>query len=166
LFSEGFYGSENPLFSWLPWNPAKGEILTIKILSEISWGEEIVNAGIFIVPIGNQTYRVGATYAWHEFSFLPTEKARIDLIAKLDKLLKVSYQIIGQEAGVRPATKLRRPFVGLHPEQKRFAIFNGLGSKGVSLAPYFAQQLVDFLENNQEINPEANIEQYYPLYFK
>ncbi len=166
IFSEGFYGSENPLFSWLPWNPAKGEILTIKILDEITWGEEIVNAGIFIVPIGDNCYRVGATYAWHEFSFLPTEKARIDLIAKLDKLLKVPYQIIGQEAGVRPATKLRRPFVGLHPEFNRIGIFNGLGSKGVSLAPFFAQQFVDFLENKQEIHPEANIEQFYPLYRK
>lgn len=165
IFCEGFHGRENRLFNWLPWNPAKGEILTIRILAEKSWGSEVVNAGIFIVPLGQNLYRVGATYAWHEFSSEPTEKAKTDLISKLTKLLKVPFEVVNQEAGVRPATKLRRPFVGLHPAYPKIAIFNGLGSKGVSLAPYFAKQLFDFFENNQEIHPEANIQQFYPLYF-
>jgi hypothetical protein len=43
-------------------------------------------------------------------------------------------------------------------------IFNGLGTKGVSLAPYFVKQLSEFIFLQKDINPEANIERHYPLY--
>jgi glycine/D-amino acid oxidase-like deaminating enzyme len=41
--------------------------------------------------------------------------------------------------------------VGIHPVYAQLAVFNGLGTKGVSLAPYFAREFVKYLggeENN------------------
>jgi glycine/D-amino acid oxidase-like deaminating enzyme len=73
-------------------------------------------------------------------------------------------EITGQQAGVRPSTKDRRPILGEHPYHKNMFIFNGLGTKGVSLAPYFVKQLSEFIFLQKDINPEANIERHYPLY--
>jgi glycine/D-amino acid oxidase-like deaminating enzyme len=54
--------------------------------------------------------------------------------------------------------------LGKHPAYKNIYIFNGLGTKGVSLAPYFVKQLLDFIFHQKDINPEANIERHYALY--
>ena len=42
-------------------------------------------------------------------------------------------------------------------------IFNGLGTKGVSLAPYYANQLLTHLEEHREIDA-VNIERYFSLF--
>jgi glycine/D-amino acid oxidase-like deaminating enzyme len=125
---------------------------------------EIINQGAFVIPLGGNTYRLGATYSWHELDFLPTEQGKAELVEKYQKLMKPSMRILSQKAGVRPATKDRRPFIGMHPEFENIGIFNGLGSKGVSLAPYFAKQFVDFLLNNKELHPEVNINRFASLY--
>ena len=164
LFCEGFEARENPFFDWLPHNPAKGQTILVNI--EDYTLTEIINQGIFIIPIDKKGLcRVGATYSWDDLDFVSTEDARQFLEEKLQLLLKKPYRIIDQQAGVRPATQDRRPFVGLHPELPNLAIFNGLGSKGVSLAPYFAAQLADFLEFDKEIDPLVNIERFFTLYF-
>jgi glycine/D-amino acid oxidase-like deaminating enzyme len=95
-----------------------------------------------------------------------TAEGRQFLEEKMKERLKKNYEVLDQQAGVRPATDDRRPFVGVHPEHSNVAIFNGLGTKGVTLAPFFAAELADFLESGKEINPEANISRYFPLYFR
>jgi glycine/D-amino acid oxidase-like deaminating enzyme len=47
--------------------------------------------------------------------------------------------------------------LGEHPKVKNMFLMNGFGTKGVSLAPYFSNQLADFMEGNGGIDPEANI---------
>ena len=84
-----------------------------------------------------------------------------DALGKLMKLSPMSFEIKGQLAGVRPATKDRKPFVGIHPEHKPLGIFNGLGTKGVSLAPYFAENFIDFLESKAELVPEVDVFRYF-----
>ncbi|MDH5381267.1 MAG: FAD-dependent oxidoreductase, partial [Cyclobacteriaceae bacterium] len=86
------------------------------------------------------------------------------LLDKFSGLIDKPTEVKSQKAGVRPSTRDRRPFVGLHPEHKTIGIFNGLGTKGLSLAPYFAEELIAFIENNSRISTEANIERYYSLY--
>ncbi len=63
-------------------------------------------------------------------------------------------------AAIRPATLERRPFIGFHPRHPQIAIFNGMGTKGCSLAPYFAKQLVDHLTNKNELSPEVNVDRF------
>ncbi len=162
IYCEGFNGIHNPYFNYLPFSPVKGELLDVEIQNMDI--QEIINQGAFVIPLGDDVYRLGATYSWHELDFLPTEQGRADLTEKYQKLMKPEMKIISHRAGVRPATKDRRPFVGMHPEFDNLGIFNGLGSKGVSLAPYFAKQFVDFLVYNKELPQEVNINRFASLY--
>ena len=162
IYCEGFNAIHNPYFNYLPFSPVKGELMDIEIQNiDI---QEIINQGAFVIPLGGNIFRLGATYSWHELNFVPTEQGKADLTEKYQKLMKPDMKILTHRAGVRPATKDRRPFVGMHPEFENIGIFNGLGSKGVSLAPFFAKQFVDFLVNNKELHPEININRFASLY--
>ncbi|WMN07536.1 FAD-dependent oxidoreductase [Marivirga arenosa] len=156
--------SGNSYFDWVPTAPVKGEILHIK--TEKALPEDVIfNRGVFVVKNTHQDYyRVGATYEWKNLTYEPTSKARNQLTEKLDDLLNVKYEIIDQVAGIRPSTKDRRPLIGNHPAHKNVFIFNGLGTKGVSLAPYFANEFVESIINSKKLNDEVNIKRYYPLY--
>ncbi|MDZ7900554.1 MAG: FAD-binding oxidoreductase [Arcicella sp.] len=162
IYCEGFNAINNPYFSYLPFSPVKGELLDVEIQNTDI--QEVINQGAFVIPLGGNTYRLGATYSWHELDFLPTEQGKADLVEKYQKLMKPKMKILSHRAGVRPATKDRRPFIGMHPELENIGIFNGLGSKGVSLAPFFAKQFVDFLVNDKELYPEVNINRFASLY--
>lgn len=164
IFCEGFHARQNPLFSWIPFNPVKGEILEGKIAGYDI--EEVVNQWIFIQNQGNGNVRIGATYNWKDLDWQTTDEGKELILQRLSKLLKVPFEITNQQAGVRPATIDRRPFVGNHPAHKNVYILNGLGTKGVSLAPYFSDMLVKHLENDEKISPEVNIERFYSLYFQ
>ncbi|AEI49374.1 NAD(P)/FAD-dependent oxidoreductase [Runella slithyformis] len=165
LFCEGYEARQNPFFNWLPFNPVKGQSL-IAFMEDYSV-PEIINQGAFVLPIDEKgTCRLGATYTWHDINWETTADGREYLEGKIKTFLKAPYTILEQQVGIRPSTKDRRPFVGIHPEYSALGIFNGLGTKGVSLAPYFANQFVKFLETGEEIDSEANIERIFSLYFR
>ena len=163
IFCTGPDAIDTSLFNWLPFSPVKGEIIEIEPEEKF---DIIYNRGVFIMPRINRKYVVGATYDTKDGTKDITEKARNTLIDKLKLIFKLSYSVKGQRAGIRPATKDRRPFVGMHPEMKQIGIFNGLGTKGVTLAPFFASQFVDQLVNDKDVDIEANISRYYSLYYQ
>lgn len=158
IFCEGYKAVNNPLFSWLPFMLAKGEVLTI--YSRDLNQSKILIKDIFILPIGNDLYKVGSTYNWHNPDETPTPEGKEELIRKLNQMADYSYTITEHQAGVRPTVKDRRPFLGLHPIHKNIGIFNGLGTKGASLAPYFAQHFVEFLEEGKALDKEVDIRRY------
>jgi glycine/D-amino acid oxidase-like deaminating enzyme len=162
VFCEGVHAQNNPLFDWLPFNPVKGETL------DVSLGEhqldQIINQGVWLMPIGNGQYKMGSTYDWDNLDFKATEKAKNEILDKSKSFLKVVPSILAQSAGIRPAVKDRRPIMGKHPKYDNVFIFNGLGTKGVSLAPYFSLQLTEHLIEQKEIDIESTIERFYPLY--
>ncbi len=160
IFCEGHLISANPYFNWIPMKPAKGEILTI-YCEEIVLKNDILNKGLFILPVAPHTYKVGATYEWEHLNDLPTKKAKEELTQKLDAIINVPYKIIKHEAGVRPAVIDRRPVIGRHPTVENFFIFNGFGTKAVMLAPYFAKQFTGFLQAQVSINKEADPARFY-----
>jgi len=159
IFCEGFRALNNPWFGDLPFTHAKGELLTIK--SGDLKQQHILSRGIFILPIGNDQYKVGSTYDWDDFSEQPTEKAKNELVRKLEKLIGKNYEIIGHQAGIRPTVKDRRPLIGLHQDFPQLGIFNGLGTKGVSLGPFIANHFVEFLEEDLALSPEVNIRRFF-----
>jgi glycine/D-amino acid oxidase-like deaminating enzyme len=122
--------------------------------------EKVINKGVFILPLGNDIYKVGSTYEWDDLTEQPTEKGKAYLIEKLQKVLKIPFEIIDHQAGIRPTVLDRRPLIGLHPQHPALGVFNGMGTKGVMLAPYFAKQLVDFLENNLPLDKEVDIARF------
>jgi glycine/D-amino acid oxidase-like deaminating enzyme len=162
IFCEGFYSTQNSFFSWIPFNPAKGETLLADV--EGYKIKEIINQGFWIIPLGENKCRLGSTYIWDNLDWQATESGRELITSKISKILSIPYKITDQEAGIRPTTKDRRPFMGNHPHHNNVFIFNGLGTKGVSLAPYFAKEMLSFLETNKVLLPEANIERFYSLY--
>lgn len=160
IFCEGPAGNQNPFFEWLPFQPVKGELLYIVPEKPLNI---IYNRGVFVLPADGYC-KVGATYNHHDLSLQITTRAREYLLEKLNMLLKARYKVIDQVAGVRPATRDRRPFMGIHPKYKPLAIFNGLGTKGVSLAPFFASQLADSLLDGKPLEREVNISRFYQFY--
>ena len=161
IYCNGGFVKNSKYFSWLPFRLVKGETLLIETEKVLPM---IFNRGVFILPKGNNMAVVGATYDWKDTSWEVTEKAKNDLVVRLKKILKVDFEIVGQKAGIRPATLDRRPFIGVHPENSRVAVFSGLGTKGVSIAPYFAKEFVKHLENNTVLDKEVNISRYFSLY--
>ncbi|MCY7353173.1 MAG: FAD-binding oxidoreductase [Cytophagaceae bacterium] len=164
---EGVYATGNPYFRWLPFAPAKGETITVRLGGESVAGAVppgIVNRGVWLIPRPDGLCRVGATYSWDPLDWEASETGRTFLVEKLNTWLKSPYELVEQQAGVRPAVQGRRPLIGLHPEFACLGIFNGLGSKGVSLAPLFAQQFAEFLVHGKELDSAVNISRFFSLY--
>ncbi len=156
IFCEGARVIRNPYFNYLPFKPDKGEWLKIKIHSTDTLPHAL-KKNVFIIPLGNQEYLVSGTYNARELHYLTTENGRKQLTEKLDKILKLPYQILEQKAGIRGSTANRRPLMGLHPSQDALALFNGFGTKGLSLSPYFAAQLATYLETGEGLAEEVDI---------
>lgn len=158
IFCEGYKAEANPLFQWLPFVLAKGEVLIIE--SGDLQMDKILSRDIFILPLGNKLYKVGSTYQWDNLNENPTEVGKSRLVKKLEQLIDCRYTIVSQLAGIRPTVKDRKPFIGLHPKYPQIGIFNGLGAKGASLAPYFASHFVDFLEDGKALDGEVDIARF------
>jgi glycine/D-amino acid oxidase-like deaminating enzyme len=156
VFCEGIKAQNNPFFNWLPFRPVKGEWLKIK--TQVVDIQGIINQNVFVLPLNSQEFQVGATYNWTEINEEISEAGRAELIEKLNHFFKLKYEIIDQKAGIRPTTPDRRPLIGLHPEYRNLGIFNGFGTKGISLAPYFAQEFCNYLENSELSSLDSNID--------
>lgn len=161
IFCEGFHGQKNPLWASLPFLPAKGELMEIH--SDVPSKEYILNKNGFVLPLGDNKFKVGATYSWKEFTNMTTSESLQELKNKLKTMGVTQFDVTVQKTGVRPATQDRRPFVGFRPDVNA-GIFNGFGSKGVSLSPYFAKQWTDEIIGESVVNPEASIRRFYHLF--
>lgn len=158
IFCEGKNSKANSFFNWLPIIPNQGELLTIK--TDQLKINHIYAKKAFILPAENQI-KLGATYNWKEATNLPTEEAKSELCSKLEEMTATAYKVVEHLVGIRPTVPDRRPLIGIHPEYKQLAVFNGLGSKGVMLAPYFADQLMQNIENKVVLDKEVDILRYY-----
>lgn len=158
IFCEGFGLKRNPFFNALPLNGTKGEFILVKA-PELKL-KEAVKSSIFIIPQGNNTYKVGATYDWGDKTPEPTKLAREELTAKLKKLISCDFEIIGQTAGIRPTVIDRRPLVGRHPKYHNLYVCNGFGTRGVMLAPTVSRQLIEFIEEGKSLPKEIDIRRF------
>lgn len=149
-------------FDWLPIRPLKGETLSI----QAALPENLIpNRGVYMVPVKRSNlWRVGSTYYFQDRSEGPTEIARQELEQKINDLISVPFLVKDHQWGFRPTTPDRRPIIGSHPEHPELVVFNGLGTKGVSLAPYFSEVLFHWLEKGGSINKEVDIERFKSVY--
>ena len=163
VFCEGNGLARNPYFNKLPLEGTKGELITIHA-PDLRL-QEVLKSAVFVMPLGDDLYKIGATFNWTDKTNLPTEQGRQELVEKLKKVISCDFEIREHEAGVRPTTQDRRPLLGIHPEHPRLAVFNGLGTRGVMSAPFLARQLIDFLEEQAPLDPETDISRFssYPL---
>jgi glycine/D-amino acid oxidase-like deaminating enzyme len=158
VFAEGFGMHANPFFNELPLDGTKGELFIIK--APLLKLDVIVNTSVFILPLGNDLFKVGATYNWRDKTDLPTEEGRVELVDRIKEIISCDFEIIEHYAGVRPTVKDRRPLVGTHAEYKRIHILNGLGTRGVMLGPAMARALFDNIENGVPLDKEIDIKRF------
>ncbi len=158
VFCEGYGVVKNPYFKDIPLKEAKGELLTI-YAPELKL-DVIIKSSIFIMPLGDDHYKIGATFNWTDKTLIPTEEAKEELLSKLNKIMTVPYKVVGQSAGIRPTVKDRRPILGRHAQYKQLSILNGLGTRGVMLAPKLAKQLYGYLENNQALDAIIDLNRF------
>lgn len=162
VFTEGFGIHQNPYFKQLPLEGTKGELITIHA-PDLKL-KTILKSSIFIIPVERDNYLVGSTYEWNDKTNTPTPKAKSQLIEKLELLISCNYEVVDQRAGIRPTVSDRRPLVGCHPNHNRMYVINGLGTRGVLIAPSMAELLYEFIESNTPLPDEININRFASLF--
>jgi len=165
IFCEGYLVKDNPFFTWIPLKPAKGEILTIKT-EGLSLKNSVFNRNGFLMDVSEGIYRAGATYEWGELTQDVTENKKKELDSKIKQMISCDYEVLKHEAGIRPSSLDRRPLIGVHPYYKNLFVFNGLGTKGVMLAPFFAKKFVNFYLEKEPLHKEVDVSRFYHLYGK
>ncbi len=158
VFCEGAKAVENPYFKHLPFLPTKGELMLIR-LDGLQF-ERILKHNIFLVPLGDCLYWAGATSRYEFDGPQPSEFGREWLLDELDKTLAVPYKVVSHLAGIRPTVSDVRPFLGLHSKHPQLGIFNGLGTKGALMGPFFAKQMADFLLGKTPLEDEVDIKRF------
>ncbi|MCI0702270.1 MAG: FAD-binding oxidoreductase [Planctomycetia bacterium] len=159
IFCRGFTSVSDPWFGRIQFNAAKGEILTLRIptLEE----NRVVHCGVWLAPMSEDIFLAGSTYSWDQLDSLPTAEGRAEIETRLRAFLKLPYEVIDHRAAVRPVIDAGFPVLGRHPEFPQLAYFNGLGSKGSLLTPFFANQLAANLCGAGEIDAEVNVRKFF-----
>lgn len=155
IFSEGTAALQNPFFPKKFFIPLKGEYLIIKA-PELKL-EAILKGPVHIIPLGNDSYKVGATYDREDLTYESTLKARQEVIEKLRKMIHCEFEVVAQEVGMRPTTKDRRPLLGRPTPNSNKIFLNGLGNHGIMGAPFLSEILYKYLEEGLELPKEMDI---------
>lgn len=154
----GYKTAASTWWRYLPFGLTKGEVITVRCPGlDLS---EVFNAGFFVQPLGNDIYRVGATFNWEDKDEMTTPAARSFLTEKWKRHITLPIEVLDQKAGVRPTVQDRRPLLGQHPLNKKLFIFNGLGTKGVMLAPLLSGYFVSHLLDGHALDNEYDIARF------
>ncbi|MEZ0005890.1 glycine oxidase [Flavobacterium sp. 28YEA47A] len=155
VFAEGYGMVDNPYFGQLPLKGTKGELLIIRA-KDLDL-DAIIKASVFVLPLGNDLYKVGATYSWEDKTNQPTEEGKKELLEKSKEVLQCDFEIVEHLAGIRPTVADRKPLVGTHPKHPNLHLLNGLGTRGVMIGPDMAKQLFESIELGKPIDISADI---------
>lgn len=140
ILALGYKGATDQWFSTDSYNLVKGDLAICRIKNLPT--NKVIKNGKFLLPLGNDLYWVGSNYDRSYTSELP-DKQELDIIERfLQEEVGLPYEIIEHRSGIRPTIDFRLPLIGEHPEHSGLYLFNGMGTKGVSLAPYFSQLLI------------------------
>lgn len=170
IFCEGFGVTNNPYFNHLPVQGNKGEVLIVRIPDLAA--QKITKQGVFLVPLNNANHTnhssnandglfwVGSTYFKAFEDAQPSELGKATLLEKLEKILRMPFEVVQHRAAIRPTVPDRRPLIGVHEAFKQLVLFNGMGTKGASIAPYWSKRLLACLENHTPIDEVVSLLRY------
>ncbi|MBV1951699.1 MAG: FAD-binding oxidoreductase [Cycloclasticus sp.] len=160
IFCDGYQLKDNPWFSWLPLQPAQGEIFTLETDQPLP--KEMVQFGKWLLPLANGQFKLGATWQWSPLNELSCDTS-------VDELLNACHQqfshlknarLIKKNVGIRPGTRDKQPFIGQHPYHAQLFVFNGFGSKGSLIIPWCSERFADYLLNNKALPDTLDIKRY------
>lgn len=163
VICEGTTGRENPWFAGLPYRPVKGEIITLRAdpgpFPPVLWHHRK-----WILPLGGGLFRVGSTYQRGTSDAQPTAAGAAELLAGWQAAFRqpVAAEIVNHQAGLRPASHDRHPYVDQHPRIPQLYMANGLGSKGALLAPWVGAHLADHLTRGTPLDPAVQLSRIKP----
>ena len=165
VFCEGHHAIQNPWFGKLPFQPVKGQI--IRCHTDNAFPEQILNYGNWFIPLDKQHFKVGATFEPGIIDTKPTEQARQRLLQGLIKVCPglAPIKVIAHQAGIRPATLDKQPFIGPHPRYPNLHVFNGFGAKGSLAIPQCARRFVAALQQKASLPSYCHIQRYDQTYF-
>jgi glycine/D-amino acid oxidase-like deaminating enzyme len=158
IFCEGSIASDNPYFSLLPFSNNKGEVIIARIPDLPR--DHIYKQQLKIVPWKDDLFWIGSSFVWKYDNVLPTSEYRARVAHVLRNWLKLPLSIEDHMASERPSSVDYKPFVGFHPFYPLVGILNGTGTKGYSLAPYFARQLADLLVSGKEVMADVSVDRF------
>lgn len=155
IFCEGIHGHQNPWFQSVPFEGAKGEIITLKIpgLTE----QRVVHRGIWLAHWKENLYRAGSTYDREHLNCEPTTAGREEICERLAAFVKLPFEVVDHCAAVRPVIRGRLPILGLHPSQPQLGFFNGFASKGSLQTPWMADHFVNVLEDKVTLEKQLDL---------
>jgi len=160
VFCEGHQATQNPWLSHLPFKLAKGEILTLETPSNTF--KSLFNWGHWLLPTASKTIKLGSNYDWHDLSTQTTPLIKDKLLESLQQ--HISYyqhidcpKIIEHQTGIRPTTQQRKPFIGPLSNLANAFCFNGFGSKGCLLIPYYTDLLIQHCEQGKPLPEELSL---------
>lgn len=159
IFCEGYRFRDNPLFQVAPLQPSKGELLIVRVHDHNL--TSLFKRKYFYVPVSKHRIWYGASNGWEVEDELPTTLAFDKLKSALTHQLGVPFSIEDHQAAIRPTVIDRRPFMGTHRTKPNVHVFNGLGTKGASLAPYWSGRFVDFILDGKPLHEDVDIRRFY-----
>ncbi len=155
VLCQGLAATEGGPFAKLPFAPNHGQLLRVRCANYRA--QVLLNRGVFVRPTETQgEYLVGATYE-RELRDGPSPSGIEEVKQRLNAVLDDEFDVLDTPWGWRPATYDRRPLIGVHPDHPNLFVFNGLGSKGVSLGPYWAERLANVILDGDSLGPQVNI---------
>jgi glycine/D-amino acid oxidase-like deaminating enzyme len=163
ILCQGWRSVDCPFFSYLPFQPAKGEILTLTSQNKLP--NYMINQGKWLLPIDANTCKLGASYQT-QFTHENTSKEHAKaLMHELKNMLlgdmpEHNFNIQAHEVGVRPNTQDKQPFLGFHHKHAHIGIFNGFGSKGSLLIPWYAEQMTRHILHQTPLPKHADIQRF------
>ncbi|MDB9741282.1 FAD-binding oxidoreductase [Akkermansiaceae bacterium] len=155
ILCTGYSGLVDRFFKSLPSRPAKGEMLDVRIAGLAT--TQIISSGGWLVPLGDDLWRAGATYSWDPLDTLPSEAGRLDVMQKIPRPTTLPFTVESHLVGVRPIVNKSQPVIGMHEEFPQVGIFNGLGSKGVITSIPVARHFVEVLMGKKTLDPELDV---------
>lgn len=158
---EGYAAAANQYFGFVPFNAAKGDILTLRFETPVP--AYSLHRGMWLAPTEDPSvFRLGASYDWLQLDDVPDVAAGLMLEEKLKSFFHVPYEVINHEAAVRPIVRESKALIGFHPKYPRLGLFNALGSKGSLHGPWFARLFSDCLSRGTAVPAEFDVQQYAP----
>jgi glycine/D-amino acid oxidase-like deaminating enzyme len=146
-------------FKFVSWECSKGEILEIAI--EGLAPDVILNRRQWVVPINERSAWVGATHEPGVRDSEPTPAARTSLESSARELLGGRpFRLVQQRAGLRVTLPDKRPVAGVHPQNPRLGVLNGLAAKGALWAPLLARQWARHLAEGAVFDPEIDVRRF------
>ena len=160
IYCDGYKSAQRGPFKYLPWQPAKGEALTLR--SDVPDKPFILNREGWALPLGQGVWRTGTNWQWDQLDEAPTEPQKEKLIRRFRSYFgqEVSVEVTAHIAGVRPCTSDNHPFMGTHPTQPRTHLFGGLGPRGTVWAPAMADEMAAYLCEGRALRKERDLARF------